>query len=142
MTRLLDWLRALGEGGYFGGTNQHGHSSADDGGTLARTVAIPSTDQAAAKAWAHWDATPTIQASMGVSSITKTSAGRWLITFTSAFASTNYAAFGFARADADAAFHCFEMLVFARTTTQIEIRTSSEAGVSVDTNRISLVVFA
>jgi|GEM_PF-5074930 len=38
MISLLRWLRERGEGGFFGGSSQHGHTSGTDGGTLGAVV--------------------------------------------------------------------------------------------------------
>ena len=46
----------------------------------------------AAKAWVKWGVTTTIDASVGVSSITDNGTGDWTVNWSTAFSSANYAA--------------------------------------------------
>lgn len=94
--RLRNWLRALGEGGYFGGgLPVHDHSNSGNGGVLPRTVAIPSTDNAALHAWMKYNgATQTVGGSYGVSSVTRNGVGNYTMNFSTNQASANFGAAG------------------------------------------------
>jgi hypothetical protein len=74
----------------------HDHSSTGQGGTVPRSVAIPSTDQAALFAWVNFNGTGVIaiNGSYNVASLNDNGVGDYTINFSTAQASANYAIAG------------------------------------------------
>jgi hypothetical protein len=84
--------------------------------------------QGSAKAWACWNgASPaSIRGSYNVSSITYSSAGTYVVNFTTAFADTNYSFVSACAAESTGNWNMSicEGYAFNRTTTQVSIRVS------------------
>jgi len=98
--------------------------------------------QGSAKAWVSFNgvpATPTIGASYNVSSVTKATTGSYLITFTNAFADTNYAVCGSARNTSSGNTIFCPVPDVALTTTTIRVNTQIAAS---NTNADCTYVYA
>jgi hypothetical protein len=100
-----------------------------------------------AKAWVKFvGSTATVSSSFNVSSITRSSAGIYVINFTTAMANTNYACIGNAGTDGTYAAYCVlpfsaYTTVTAGTTSAVTITTFVAAVGSTDSPNISVAIF-
>lgn len=98
---------------------------------------------ATAKAWARWDGSSgTITSSFNVSSITRNSAGQYVVNFTSALANANYAPILSCAGDnAYNGYGVFAGMTSAPTTTYFSMWTKAYNGTAVDPPSVQIAVF-
>jgi len=117
----------------------HDHSSANQGGALPRSVAIPSTDSAALKAWINYDSsgTPTVRASFNVSSITDNGSGDQDVNLTTALTDANWTV-GACGIGSD--FICVNTPASGQTSSKIKLRMFTDSGALTNPSTVMLVV--
>jgi hypothetical protein len=110
-----------------------------DDGTLRTTAAA-----SAAKAWVTFNGTgasPTISASLNVTSVTRSAVGVYLITFTTPLASVNYCWNASARGPSTLpVYACQNVYGNTQTTTQMSIVTADSVG-NVDCTLVNVVIY-
>jgi hypothetical protein len=103
--------------------------------------------QGSAKAWVNWDGTgTTIRASYNVSSITRSSAGVYVVNFTNAFADNKYSVIGTAKYVGSAQGQNVRIgtaaYATAVTTTSVAVETTSAGNAAnADSEMVNVAVF-
>ena len=110
--------------------------------TIAATVPSVNALQLA-KAWARWTgSTVAIASSYNVSSITRSSAGQYVVNFTTALADANYAPMMSCSGDVSYnGYGIFTGLTSAPTTSSFAMWTKSYNGTAADANVVQIAVF-
>lgn len=102
----------------------------------------------AVKAWVVFDGktggVATVKASANVTSVVRNSTGDYTITFTNAFANTNYCMVASCKGDSSVGVYASEHLTVSPTTTTIRIQTwyGYAAASQIDTTKVNLVFYA
>jgi len=138
---LIGSAGQLGIGGATYGTS--GQVLTSGGASAAPTWSTVSAGSSA-KAWARWDgASGTRTSSYNVSSITRSSAGQYIVNFTTAMADANYAPIMSCAGDSTVynGYGVFPGMTSAPTTTSFAMWTKSYNGTATDPASVQIAVF-